>query len=182
MTAEHRRGGQRDQPAPIKPRQGPLDGDAGKGFPLAKHADEFIAAIQSDAAEESLDETRRDQARWLRPRRRARDASAPNRPSSSRVHRKREFGDGAVGRMRRRLFAQIRRWHIFRLRSFAAYRGAGGSSLAAPSAGTDSQKPARASRPGDADAAQIDADRPPVDDNAHRLETRGSPMGSVAAR
>ena len=32
LTAEHRRGGQRDQPAPIKPRQRPLDCDAGKRF------------------------------------------------------------------------------------------------------------------------------------------------------
>jgi hypothetical protein len=54
LTAEHRRGGQRDQPAPIKPRQGPLETDAGKRFPLANHADQLVAAIQSDAAEESL--------------------------------------------------------------------------------------------------------------------------------
>ena len=40
--------------ASIKPREGPLENDLGEGLARAKHAGQFVAAIQSDTAEESL--------------------------------------------------------------------------------------------------------------------------------
>ena len=100
---------------------------------------------------------------------------APNRPSSSRVHRKREFGDSVPPRSRRRIVG-------FRTSGCGPSALGGRGRLAARRAQGWSrrQKPARASRRADADAAQIDA--------AGRRSTtrricssRGSPIGSVAA-
>ena len=87
-------------------------------------------------------------------------------PEEARVRRRR------TKPMRRRLFAQIRRRHIFRRRSFARLGKCGRNVACGAQRRNRHQKPGRASRPRSADAAQIDADRPPVDDKAHLLETR----------
>ena len=85
-------------------------------------------------------------------------------------------------RMRRRLLTQIGSQNIFRLRSFAVLCGRKRLIARGAQSRSRHQKPARASRPGDADAAQVDAGQAPVDHKAHLLETRRSPKGSVAAR
>ena len=98
-------------------------------------------------------------------------SGTPNRPSSSRVHRKREFGDGVLAGTDGALTksAVAARSGCGASRSFAGARR-----LVACDAERRNrqQKPGRAARPGNADAAQIDADRPAVDDDAYRLETR----------
>ena len=97
---------------------------------------------------------------------------APKRPSSSRVQRKRAFGDGGLGRMRRRLLTQIGSQNIFRLRSFAVLCGRKRLIARGAQSRSRHQKPARASRAGHAGAAQVDAGQAPADHKAHLLETR----------
>ena len=122
-SAEHRRGGQRDQPAPIKAWERPLDGDAGEGLPLANHAGQLVAASQPGAAEKSLDRlaamgrlgpNRGDEHGMRRPK----AALLVERPQEARIRRR-------IGQMRRPLFAQIRRRGILPLRSFAIFGGFG---------------------------------------------------------
>ena len=112
---------------------------------------------------------RRDAAHWPQPRRRARGASRRTGPprrgstgseNSATAPPPRSGGAESFG---------------FRTSGCGASRlaaGAGGSPLAAAQGWSRRQKPARASRRADADAAQIDAARAPVDDQAHLLEPR----------
>ncbi len=180
LTAEHRRGGQRDQPAPIKPGDGPFDGDARKGFPLAKHAEEFVAAIQSDAPEESFDRlavlgrvgSNRGDEHGIR---RAKAALLVEGPQEARL------GDGVLSPCgagsSRKSGADISSGCGI-LWSFA---GAGGSSLTTPRAGADSNS--HVAPPGPAMRTQRKLTPIGRRSTTRRIcSRRGSPMGSVAAR
>ena len=109
LTAEHRRGGQRDQPAPIKPGERPFDSDAGKRFarspstrmsssPRSNPTRRKRASIEL-AAIGRVGPDRGDKHGM----RRAKAALLVEGPQEARIRRRR------TGHMRRRLFAQIRR-------------------------------------------------------------------------
>ena len=93
MAAEQRRRRKSDQPAPSPARERPADRDVGEGLPPGDHADELVAALEFGAAEQRLHGLAAVGA--LAPTAAASAGCAgPNRPSSSRVHKKRDLGGG----------------------------------------------------------------------------------------
>ena len=99
------------------PESGQLDGDRRRRF-AARQATRMSSSPPSNPARRRRAST--DSPRWgaLAPTAAtSTGCGAPKRPSSSRVHRKREFGDGGAGPSGRRPAASLRR------RSFAAVGG-----------------------------------------------------------
>ena len=164
MAAEQRRSRKRNQPAPVQALEqaSPTVIPEKVCRPARARASSSRLRARPGASRASTDSPRRGA---LAPTAAASTGwAAPKRPSSSSVHRKREFGGGGP-----------------------PTSGAGGSSGGAiswPSAerrgfgarGAQRRNRRQQPRPApgrrNADAAQIDVDRPPVDDEAHALETR----------
>ena len=111
---------------------------------------------------------RRDAAHWPQPRRRARGASRRTGPP----RRGSTGSENSATALHRDRGRRIRWLRSFWLRSFAVGGGRGRLAARGAQGWSRRQKPARASRRADADAAQIDAARAPVDDQAHLLEPR----------
>jgi len=160
---EQRRSRKRDQPAPIRARKRPADGDSGEGLPRGKGADELAAAVQFGAAEQGLDGLAamrpvcadRSGERGMG---RAKTAIFVNRPQEARIQRRRS--------------AHIRRRGLLRRRSVATVSGRRRRGARGAEGRNRRQKPRRARRRGDAGATQIDVDPPPFDDETHALEPR----------
>ena len=162
-AAEQRRSRKRDQPAPIRARKRPADGDPGEGLPPGKGADELAAAVEFGAAEQGLDglaAMRRVCAdrSGERGMGRAKTAVFVKRPQEARIQRRRS--------------AHIRRRGFLRRRSVATVSGRRRHGARGAEGRNRRQKPRRARRRGDAGAAQIDVDPPPFDDETHALEPR----------
>ena len=168
MTAEQRRGGKRDHPAPAELRERPLDREPEKvcRSPSARAS----ASPPSNPARrnKSLDGFAASGARWPQPRRRARD-----RPRRSGPPRRGSTGSANSATASRPDPASPRSSGCGASpRDLRGPGARGGSRARGAQSRNRRQKPARASRRADADAAQIDAGRPPVDDKAHLLEPR----------
>ena len=169
VTAEERRGGQRDQSEPAAFRKRPFKREPGERLAFAKGAQQPIGAVQSSAAEQGVDGFA------------AAGRAVPDRGGERGIGRAKAalvVEAPQEARIRRRGPIQALRHEIFRLRSFAVVGGRGRlvARMRLRARGAKSrnrrQKPACALRSAEADAAQIDASRPPVDDKAYLLETR----------
>ena len=116
--------------------------------------------------------TRRARARWSPTAATSTGSGAPKRPSSSRVHRKREFGDGGLAACGAGFSPKSGPKHLPAAELRGPLRAQAARSLAAPRAGAVAKSQLAPPGPRHADAAQIDAGRAPADDKAHLLETR----------
>ena len=169
VTAEERRGGQRDQSEPAALRNWPFNHELGERSPFAKGAQQPIGAVQSSAAEQGVDGFA------------AAGRAVPDRGGERGIGRAKAalvVEAPQEARIRRRGPIQALRHEIFRLGSFAVVGGRGRLvarvRLRARGAKRRNrrQKPACAIRSAEADAAQIDPGWPPVDDKAYLLKTR----------